>query len=67
MAVIIRYITGWKEGDAFIADGQCGSGIWVHKARGIPALEFATEADAKSFLVKHKYDLPPLQVVFEQI
>jgi len=65
MSTVIRYVTGWKQGDAFLCDGQCGTGIWATASRGYAPLEFASEADAKRFLITHNYDLPPLNVVFE--
>lgn len=63
----IRYITGWPSGDAFIAQSpHHDGGIWITSNAGEPK-QFATEADAKRYLLERKYDLPTTQVVFETV
>lgn len=67
--VRIKYITSYSV--EYICHGQCGSGVWRNPKgdiiNNIDPMEFENETDAKLFLVKHKYDLPPLRVIFEPV
>jgi hypothetical protein len=63
----IKYLTGDPRGVVFyIADaiGHDG-GVWTRDQEA--AKPFANEAHAKAWLLNRRYDLPPMNVVFEQV
>jgi hypothetical protein len=69
MAVIIRYI--WPAvGDGFLcAAPHHDGGIWQNGCDGgrERAIRFESEAEAKTYLIERKYDLPPMKTVFERV
>lgn len=39
-------------------------GVWLHTNQDGDELQFASELEAKAFLIQHGYDLPGSQTVF---
>jgi hypothetical protein len=66
----IRYLTDWKEGDAWLCRAKTHDfGIWVTRRRmedgEFTPQKFTSELEAKRYLYDRKYDLPSDQVVIE--
>jgi hypothetical protein len=66
VAVRVKYLcTGWHAYLSHHPSGLAGAGVWRTNSAA-EAIEFDNEGAAKQFLLDGKYDLNPLQTVFER-